>query len=272
VQKLDRAYTLLAVPTLGLWSARARAQVGHWLEAAERYRETIALSSTLGDSAAQDQAKSEARAELEKLQPRIPSFAIVLENASASEVVVTLDGTALPADELSKPKLANPGAHKLVATRGSERSEATLQLAEGQQQTGLLKFDERVELAAPTPPDLRLSTAIGQPSASAALGITVLTVGGLGLATAAVAALVANHKLNACGVVDGWHSCQEQWQLDNYNAAKTVATVAFWTGVGAAALGTTTLLLGTNEPEAHESQPTVSWTISPRSASLKATF
>jgi hypothetical protein len=41
-QTLDRAYQLFAVPTLGLWSARVRARLGHLVEAAERYRDTHA--------------------------------------------------------------------------------------------------------------------------------------------------------------------------------------------------------------------------------------
>ena len=40
--KLDRAYRLFAAPTLGLWSARARLQLGRWVEAAEGFAPIIA--------------------------------------------------------------------------------------------------------------------------------------------------------------------------------------------------------------------------------------
>lgn len=39
---LEKGYQLFPTPTLGLWSARARRQLGRWVEAAERYRDAHA--------------------------------------------------------------------------------------------------------------------------------------------------------------------------------------------------------------------------------------
>src|SRR5215467_3274187 len=47
-RKLDRAYRLFATPTLGLWSARARIKAGHWVEAAERFRDAARASAEVG--------------------------------------------------------------------------------------------------------------------------------------------------------------------------------------------------------------------------------
>jgi hypothetical protein len=77
-EKLDRAYLLLAVPTLGLWSARARARLGHLVEAAERYRDTARASEAIGNSTAQREAQRTAADELTTLSLRIPSLTIRL--------------------------------------------------------------------------------------------------------------------------------------------------------------------------------------------------
>jgi uncharacterized protein HemY len=39
-EKLEKAYELMPVPSLGLWSARALVQRGSWTQAAERYLTT----------------------------------------------------------------------------------------------------------------------------------------------------------------------------------------------------------------------------------------
>src|ERR1700712_1941457 len=49
--KLDRAFRLYATSTLGLWSARARVQLGQLVAGAERYREALRAAS-LGDAEA----------------------------------------------------------------------------------------------------------------------------------------------------------------------------------------------------------------------------
>lgn len=53
--KLSQAFALLPIPSLGLWSARAKAAVETWHSAAAHYRETLALTPT----ASSDKAKNE---------------------------------------------------------------------------------------------------------------------------------------------------------------------------------------------------------------------
>jgi hypothetical protein len=282
-EKLDRAFALFAVPTLGLWSARARVQIGRWLEAELRYKETLALSSALGDNSAQDQAKKEAGDELAKLSLRIPSFVIELQNASTADTVVSMDGIELRADRINAPLRANPGRHTLVARRGAEQVVSAVELAEGLRRTVSFKLTQPVDRAAPEPSagETEASAAFARearpqpltlsPSGLRWMGITGLAIGGVGLASAGVAAVVADHNLDDCPAINGPHSCGEQWQLDNYNAAKTVATVAFWCGVGGAVLGGAALL-GLYASEPPESKPAVSWTIGPAAASVRASF
>jgi hypothetical protein len=69
-EKLGRAFEILRVPSLGLWSARALAKEGKLVEASERYLDVSRLDATKGDTAVQKQAQAEAASEREALQPR----------------------------------------------------------------------------------------------------------------------------------------------------------------------------------------------------------
>src|SRR6476469_4563355 len=70
--KLEKAYAILKVPTLGLWSGRALIQTGKWIEASERFLEVTSLQVPAGDVAVQKQAQADAAVELKTLTPRVP--------------------------------------------------------------------------------------------------------------------------------------------------------------------------------------------------------
>jgi hypothetical protein len=70
-QKLEKAYQLLQVPSVALWSARALEQRGLLVEASERYMEASRLTGFKGDKDVQLQAQKDAARELEKLLPRV---------------------------------------------------------------------------------------------------------------------------------------------------------------------------------------------------------
>jgi hypothetical protein len=72
-QKLEKAYRVVKVPSLGLWSARALVKLGRLVEASERYREVTQLEVSGGEQAVQKQAQADAQSELDSLTPRIPS-------------------------------------------------------------------------------------------------------------------------------------------------------------------------------------------------------
>jgi hypothetical protein len=215
--KLDRAYRLYATSTLGLWSARARVQLGQLVAGAERYREALRAAS-LGDAEAQQKAQSEARAELDKLTPRIPTLTVHISNARADDLAVTLDGVAIPSALLDEARPTDPGKHIVVASRatsGGERQQIEVQLREGEQRQLTIRFKQQESIAsepvsgageglALTPLSPRAAAEEAPQAAPVAdrratsasplkpLGIVMLSFGGAGLATAAVTALLAN--------------------------------------------------------------------------------
>src|SRR5690606_5937684 len=84
----NRAFHLIGVPALGVWSARSLRQLNRLVEASERYREVLKTGAAPEDPEAYHQSLRDAQAELDELLTRIPSLTIRLENAEASDVTV----------------------------------------------------------------------------------------------------------------------------------------------------------------------------------------
>jgi hypothetical protein len=279
--KLDRAYRLYATATLGLWSARARVQLGQLVAGAERYRETLRANS-LGDTEAQQKALKEARTELDALLPRIPSLTIHVTNARPEDVAVTLDDSPLPSALLGEARPTDPGQHFVVATRGSERQQVEVQLREREQRS--LKIQFRAQPLAASEPVTGggealaltpLQAAGPEPQTSAApsgatatsplkpLGVIAMAFGGAALATAAVTALIANDKRGGC--VE--NICPPEVK-QSYDAFRTVSMVAFYAGTGLALGGLVLWLAAPGDDEA----PAASLRIGPGAVHATVTF
>jgi hypothetical protein len=177
-EKLERAYRVLQVPSVGLWSARALAKLGKLVEASERYQETSRLNVAAGDERVQKKALADAASELEALTPKIPSVRVRIEGASAAEVKVAVDGAAISPDLVGEPRPVNPGQHRVEGSRGSERAEVNVVLSESEHQVALLKFALGVPAPAAQP------VPEGPPAPSSKLGTQrtlALVAGGIGL-------------------------------------------------------------------------------------------
>lgn len=287
-QKLDRAYQLFATPTLGLWSARARIKAGHWVEGAERLREAMRGSPEVGDVAAQRQALQDASAELDALTPRLPTLTLEVEGAPAAEVTLKLDGAALPSGMLGLARPTNPGTHQLVATRGAAHISIMFQLAEAERKRIPLQFPAASEPAVATSPAAPADAARAQvaapllsPAAISSkdatqvnplrpVAVVALSLGGVGLAGSAVAALIGKGKRDGCTEREGIWYCASEDQAGAYNSARTISTVTFYLGAAFAVGGLATWLLASNPP----SQPAsdVAWSVGPGSVSVHGRF
>lgn len=298
--KLEKSYQLFATPTLGLWSARAKVQLGQWVEAAERYRETLTLSDSVGNQAAQREALRDAQTELKALVPRIPTLTVELEGARADEVKLTLDGAALSNAFINVARPTNPGAHEISAEHNSERARAAVTLREGDRhvlpiQLGSSKAHAeptRPEAAghAPAPPeaatpspaattlaagspltpaDPQLSTAAAAPAALqpgrahwVPVGVTAIALGGGGLVTAAVTYAIA---VDVCPSAE----CHSKADQSKYDGLQAASTWSFWPGAILAAGGAASLWFGLRKPPEREH---VRLDIVPGGLSVRGTF
>lgn len=121
-EKLEKAYAIMNVPSIGLWSARALAKRGLLVEAANRYFEVASLQVPQGDAAVQRLAQVDAQAELDQLRLQIPRLVIRVSGVDPSEIALSIDGQPVPTSALGKPRLVNPGSHRVEARAATTQS------------------------------------------------------------------------------------------------------------------------------------------------------
>lgn len=287
--KLEKAYRLLTVPSLGLWSARALVKRGLLVEGSERYREVGRLKPEGGDVAVQQAAQAEAANELNALTPRIPWITIDVQGAAPESVSLTIDGVALPPQQAGVPRPVNPGQRKVQGVSGDERIEQSATFAEGERKTVVLKFAPRPVTAAPPPGEPQqpagglvippAQDAGAPPPASRTsagggrvLGFVALGVGGAGLVVSGITGLVAMSKK---GDIDDSDSCdglrcnpEEESLVDGYNQMRTASTASFFIGLGLAGVGTILILSSSSSEE----KPGVALMLGPGSANVRGSF
>jgi hypothetical protein len=247
--KLEKAYAILKVPTLGLWAGRALVQTGKWIEASERFLEVTSLQVPAGDVAVQKQAQADAAVELRTLTPRVPLVTVAAEGAELADCNVTIDGQPVASSLLSAGRLMNPGKHLIEGRHGGERSHTEITVAEGERATAILKFaapQPPLVAAPPPPPPSARETTAAPGSAQRTWGFVALGAGGVGLVVGGITGGIALGKKND---IDANANCRdnrcapsEADQVDSYNALRTVSSVGFIAGGVLAAAGVVLLV------------------------------
>ncbi|HEY7374372.1 MAG TPA: hypothetical protein VIF57_19570 [Polyangia bacterium] len=251
--RLEAAYQLLKVPSLGLWSARALAKLGKLVEADARYLEVIKLPTSVGDEAIQEQARQDASSERGALARRIPSIRVRVDGAPLGEVAVTVDDEALVGSAAGESHLVNPGRHRIEGIRGATRVRAEVAVAEGEQKEALLRFAPAgadVAVAGGADAGLRAPSGAGVSTGGGPMrtvGWVTLSAGGAGLAVGVVSALIVRSKknhLDGAGCGDGGQNCpdSERGAVDSYNSWRPVPTVSLVAGALLAGAGAYLLL------------------------------
>ena len=290
--KLDRAYSLFSVPTLGLWSARARVRLGLLVEAAERYRDAERAADPVGDRVAQKQAQRSATQELTALLPRIPSLTIQLDDKSPADVSITIDGVVMSSAMIGARRPTNPGPHQIEAVHGSEHQKVEVILAEKTHEERTFKF--QTPQAPPAPTVVAATLDQGTPAIPGAtapvssssgelasaepiterrgrnllrpLAVGALSLGGASLLISGITALSANAKRSG-DCKDG--TCNSESAQETYESLRTTAAVTFYLGAALAVGGLVTLYLA---PKAKQSQARVNLRVSPSGVSMHGVF
>jgi len=255
--KLERAYSALKAPSLGLWSARALTKLGKLLEAAERYQEVVRLEITGGERAVQLQAQADAATELEHLSAQVPNLVVTLTGATADTTSVTIDGAPLTTALIGERRPVNPGKHHVTGVSAGKTVEQDVTVADGETKAVELSFTREADL----PPPLSATTAPGQsdsPSATPGasrrtVAFVVLGVGGAGLVLGGVAGVLAIGKKSD---IDKNANCQnnqclqsEKDVVGSYRTWRTVSSVGLIGGAVVAAAGVGLLLTAPKQPE-----------------------
>lgn len=257
--ELERAYDVLRVPTIGLWSARALEKRTRLVQAAERYREVQRLDLPDLEREVHEKAKADAETELGALVPRIPRLTIDVTPAHAAKV--SLDGKELASALLGTSLPVDPGTHVVVVEEGGARVERRAELAEGEARSMLVTLDEApppkpappplAPRRTPTPPAPPPPRASGSPGGLVAAGWIGVGLGGVGVVAGSVLGGVAASEhadlqrdvashcvANVCPP-----SATRQDAIDALGAHRAESTGLFIGGGVALAVGVTILLV-----------------------------
>lgn len=225
--RLEKAYSLINVPSLGLWSARALAKRQLLVEAANRYFEVAGLQVPQGDAAVQQQAQADARTELEQLRPQIPKLTIRVLGGAAADVTLSIDGHATSSGIIGKPRLVNPGAHRVEAELATTQKSAAVEVALGQEAAVVLDFS-------PPPKPASAPEKSGSSSTQRTLGWVVVGAGGVGIALGSVMGGLAFSKHSSIedsgACTDGHCPPDQRAEIDRLNTIRLVSTVGFHRG------------------------------------------
>ena len=284
--RFNRAYKLVGVPALGVWSARSLERGGRLVEASERYREVLANKAAGEPSSAEADAVRDARLELDELLPRIPNLIVRIQNAEPSKVEVKLDGARVATELLDVKQRVNPGKHTLTAQRGSERFEQEVTLGEREVKDLVFQFEAERPAEAVTPSAQPLDQ---QPQAGGfdtqTVGLVSMGVGAAFLAGGIITGVVALGQESAlvplCPIYNGERNCPESERAarDELETMKTLSTIGF-IGAGVfGALGATLFIVGSSSSDSRATtardvprKPDVALRLTPTSAHLFGTF
>jgi hypothetical protein len=248
--KLEKAYGLLKVPTLGLWSGRALVKLGKWVEASERFLETTSLQVPAGDYAVQKPAQADAAEELKALLPKVPVVTVKVEGAALADCSIDVDGHPVATSLLAAGRMLNPGAHVLEARRGNDRAQTEVTATEGMRTTAVLKFTAAPPVAAAEVPVLPPPAPPVKDGASGStqrtLGWVALGTGGAGIVLGAITGSIALGKKSDiesnAKCLDYRCAPSESDLVNSYNTMNTLASVGFIAGGVLAATGVVLLV------------------------------
>jgi hypothetical protein len=254
-EKLEKAFKILAAPSLGLWSARTFEKLGWLVEASRRYQDVIKLQPIGGDIEVQRKALQDAAPELAALEARIPILTIVIEGVPLASVEVEIDNNPVPPAALKGGIPTNPGKHRLTARRADRVLEETLTLRESERRQVLLHFSPSLGVGqAEAVPSALTSVRAGTGEVEAQAGASVFSqiqrpagwisigVGTAALVVGGVAGFMAlrdraNLGSSGCDLATNTCSNAPSDQLDAYNDLRTISSVGLLSGVVVAGAG-----------------------------------
>jgi hypothetical protein len=262
LEAFQAADQIMRVPTTGFEVARSQADLGQLVEAHETLLRVQRIPARPDDPQVFRDAHAWVTTLDGDLAKRIPSVTIHVEGAPASsQPSVSVDGVAVPAAALAVPFELDPGHHVIVASVGTARSEAAVDVVERDRRDVTLRLvagDGSAE-APPGPAAPPSSTAAGPaaaptpespPATAHRRGIPTLAWIGFGVAGAGavVGSVTGIMSISDKGSIQNQcfgNRCPPSTynSLDSANTLATVATVSFIVAGAGAALGVAGLFL-----------------------------
>jgi hypothetical protein len=249
-EKLEKAYSLLKAPAIGLWSARALVKLGKLVQASERYREVMRLGFAEGDTTVQKQAQLDAATELNALTPRIPSIVIQVTGASADALALSVDGAPVSVALIGEQRPVDPGSHVVEARAGARQARVEVSVAEGERKPAELSLQpmgggESAPASAPhSAPASSAPTPAGHASGLGTQKTLAIVSGGIGVVGVAVGSVFGlqsqSKHARAADLACAGATCPTAAGVSasaDARKAGNVSTIAFAVGVAGLAGG-----------------------------------
>jgi hypothetical protein len=249
-------------PTHVLFIARAQVALGKLAAAHASYRRVV--EEALPDYAPVPfhQARDEARAELARLTPRVPSLRLSIRGVSAEQVTVSIDGG--PAAALEDSYLLDPGRHRLEVAGPTGSASQQIELEQGARRELQFDLGGGQDTRATPPGDGSLTDS----------PLFVPAMVSLGLGVAALAAGAATGILSLERVSEIREGCAQdvcptalQPDRDEAVVLGDVGTALLVVGGAAVATGGILLIVASSEE-----QTTVGIRVGPAALSLRGGF
>jgi hypothetical protein len=254
-QKFLQSYELDRTKPGGLYAhAECLAEAGKVASAVARYREYVRVVDELPPDrrAKHEDRKDRAKEQMTALASDVPELTLVLHSQAPPGTRVTLDGEAIGAEQLDKPRAVDPGEHRVTSeVLGEPPLEERFTLQKGEKRRVVVKVPQPaakvlkpVNSAPPSPPKTieGQGTDLSRAGAFAGFG-----VGAMGLVVGAVTGAIVISKKGAVDnggcpedYGDGTRGCTEAGLADaaSGQALGTVSTIAFGLGLAGAVTGT----------------------------------
>src|SRR6478736_719618 len=258
LDRLDRAYQVLRVPSLALWSGRALERLGRWVEASERYLEATRLPLADGsDRAVQERSQEDARRAEAALRPKIPAIVIEVKGPVPRDLEVTKDGAPVNRALLSSRIPTDPGSVLVVGTAGERQLEVRAEAVEGK--TTVVSLDFSAQAADSAGTAVVASSASASPAAAPSeskagkkpgstqrlLGWIAIGTGGAALVLGGVTgglALAEQTRLTQEQGCQSSGACPPGTELGSVNTMRLLSTVGLIAGGVLVGTGATLLL------------------------------
>jgi hypothetical protein len=262
---------IMHVPTTGFEVARSEAQLGQLVEASDMLARIARIPEVSDEPQAFKDAREYARLLEVEIRPRIPKIRVRLDAdgdaRGKSDVVVSVDGDAVPIAALDIPCAVDPGKHTIAASATDGRT-ATQQVVvrEGEESEIVLTLTSERSAPRPAPGAREAPPVKTQPARSdrrpvawiafGTAGAAALVGGGAGIMSWARASS-ASARCNGTQCPPSTYG-----DIDAAHTFATVSTISFVVAGVAAATGAVTLLTaphGAGNPHAPAGRDIEPW-------------
>jgi hypothetical protein len=239
---LSRANTLHPAPSISVLQARALVQLGRFIEALDRYEETMRMPLPEDAPEAYRVAVRDSSREGEQLRQRVPHLSVQVRQGgkTPNNVSVTIDGKVLPAVLLDVDFPTDPGDHSIVV-RAPKHDAVTrrVHLAEKERIALEITLDEVVEASpALVAPQEAPPTELKNPSLVPILGWSALGGGAAALLVSAITGKVAlDRKSHLDSVCHPGCPADSAGDIDGFRSSRTASYVAGGLGVAFVGVG-----------------------------------